>query len=79
MHPNIKERLERASQISLEDKEAAGVVREEVKARMAELLGRDGVVMLPTAPCAAPLVGGDQGERGKMISLTCAAGLAGLP
>lgn len=47
------------------------------------MLGRDGVLLLPTAPGPAPLRGtpADQLDafRTSLISLTCIAGLSGFP
>lgn len=56
--------------------------RQRVTQHMNELLGNDGVLMLPIAPRPAPLLGtadADPALRLKIISLTCIAGLAGLP
>lgn len=68
---------------SLVQAEAAGVQRATITAHMLTLLGEDGILSLPTAPGPAPLLLSDAATledwRKRMISLTCIAGLAGLP
>jgi len=50
---------------------------------MGQLLGEDGVLVLPAAPGPAPLLESTPAEldawRSKLLPLTCIAGLAGLP
>jgi Asp-tRNA(Asn)/Glu-tRNA(Gln) amidotransferase A subunit family amidase len=58
------------------------VARHRIKQHVTDLLGSDGILMLPTAPRPAPLLkaaDSDPALRLKIISLTCIAGLAGLP
>jgi amidase len=54
-----------------------------VRQRMAELLGSDGVLLLPTAPAPAPPLSAAAEQldafRTSLISLTCIAGLSGFP
>ncbi len=54
-----------------------------VTARMVEVLGSDGFLMLPTAPGPAPLKNTPPEQlntwRTNLLSLTSIAGLAGLP
>jgi amidase len=58
-------------------------VRERARRALAELLGADGVMLLPTMPDVAPLLG--EGEealedyRTKALNLLCLSGLSGLP
>ena len=58
-------------------------LRAEVTRHLDELLGIDGVLALPSAPGIAPRLKTPQQElnlfRQRLISLTCIAGLAGLP
>lgn len=62
---------------------AAKAKREVIRAALLELLGGDAVLVVPTAPGPAPLIGTPAPAldewRKRMISLTCVAGLAGLP
>lgn len=57
--------------------------RQHIKQQMAQLLGSDGLLVIPTAPGIAPLRGesGDEVElrRARTLQLCCIAGLAGLP
>ena len=57
--------------------------RRQISAHLQELLGKDGVLMLPTAPGPAPTINTPPAEldlfRSRLLSLTCIAGLGGLP
>ena len=82
--PEVKERFDWA--MGLENDEAlaeAEVARAELRGRALELLGDDGLLCLPTAPDRAPLTSAGaedlRDHRGRVLSLTCVAGLAGLP
>ncbi|MEW5312134.1 MAG: hypothetical protein WDW38_003784 [Sanguina aurantia] len=81
--PGISQRFTAASKITKEQAEAAGAQRATITAHMLTLLGKDGILSLPTAPGPAPLLQSDPATledwRKRMISLTCIAGLAGLP
>ncbi|MEW5297920.1 MAG: hypothetical protein WDW36_001098 [Sanguina aurantia] len=81
--PGISQRFTAASKITQEQAEAAGAQRATITAHMLTLLGKDGILSLPTAPGPAPLLQSDPATledwRKRMISLTCIAGLAGLP
>jgi amidase len=50
---------------------------------LADLLGNDGVLVLPTMPDVAPLIADDEAGlesyRNRAIHLLCMAGLAGFP
>ncbi|MBW5448914.1 amidase [Cohnella sp. CFH 77786] len=58
-------------------------LRKDIRHRMSELLGDDGLLVIPTAPGIAPLRGqsGEEVEirRARTLQLCCIAGLAGLP
>ncbi len=81
--PGIAERFEWASQLT----ESIGKTQEELRTRvrykLAELLGSDGLLVIPTAPGPAPLLGlqGEKAEnyRANVMQLSCIAGLSGLP
>lgn len=81
--PGVKERFEMASKITPEEWKAARAQREVVTRAVRSLLGSDGVLALPTAPGPAPLCGTPAAQLNEwrlcMISLTCIAGLTGLP
>jgi len=57
--------------------------RRRVRAHLVNLLASDGILALPSAPGPAPLIGlpGPQLDdwRRRVMSLTCVAGLGGLP
>jgi amidase len=52
-------------------------------AHMAEILGTDGVLLMPTMPDIAPLISDDEAGlesyRNRALQMLCVAGLAGLP
>ena len=81
--PGIRERIAWAATVTEEDASAERRFRASVVERLDELLGRDAVVILPTAPGPAPSrgLGPDalHDLRRRAISLLCVAGLAGLP
>ena len=58
-------------------------MRESISQHMDDLLGDDGVLMVPSAPGPAPMLNLPQNElntyRKRLISLTSIAGLAKLP
>ncbi len=58
-------------------------MRESISQHMNDLLGDDGVLMVPSAPGPAPMLNLPQNElntyRKQLISLTSIAGLAKLP
>lgn len=57
--------------------------RQQISAHLEKLLGSDGVLTLPTAPGPAPVLNTPPAEldlfRSRLLSLTCIAGLGGLP
>ena len=81
--PGIRERIAWAATVTEEDALAERRFRAGVVQRLDELLGRDGVVILPSAPGPAPRRGltpeALDDHRRRAISLLCIAGLAGLP
>lgn len=81
--PGVKERFEFGSTIAaataaLEEKRRAGF-----RAELAEILGDDGVLVLPTVPGAAPLKSltfdATQAYRERALHLLCLSGLSGFP
>ena len=81
--PGIKERFEMASKITPDQVAAARRKREQVAARMNELLPKGTLLCMPTAPGIAPLRDTPPAEldefRARALSLLCIAGLARLP
>ncbi|MGG1517906.1 amidase [Paenibacillus oryzisoli] len=81
--PGIAERFAWSSTLSRSDFEAQLVNRALVQASMAALLGEDGLLVVPTIPCGAPMKGmnGDVLEdiRMRTMQLSCIAGLSGFP
>jgi amidase len=79
--PGIKERMDFASSVSERD---ADVARRDVDAARAHIrhIAQPGVILLlPTAPCIAPLTNATDLEafRVRVMRLTCISGLSGLP
>jgi amidase len=81
--PGVAERFAWARQIPDAKLAEGQAYRARFRAHMAALLGHDGVLLLPTMPDIAPLIGaGEQGlesYRNRALQLLCVAGLAGLP
>jgi amidase len=78
--PGVRERFEWAATVRREDAERAATRREEISARLDELLA-DAVVCMPTVSFVAPLRGATTAEqdRTNALSLLCVASLARLP
>ncbi len=72
-----------AEGVSEQQYESAVRQRSAARAQLAELLGSDGVLMVPTAPGPPPLLNTPAEQldafRTSLISLTCIAGLSGFP
>ncbi|CAL8470644.1 g10186 [Coccomyxa elongata] len=81
--PGTKERFEMASRLRPEEVEHAKKLRARITEHVERLLGNDGVLAVPSAPGPAPLLNTPQQDlnafRQRLISLTCIAGLSGLP
>jgi amidase len=81
--PGVAERFDWSRQVTDEQLACATIYRERFKKHLAELLGTDGVLVLPTVPDIAPLTtdGGEQLEsyRNRSIQMLCIAGLSGFP
>jgi len=81
--PGIAERLDWARTLKQEDSGAAYKLREEVRVVMNEWLGEDTVLVVPTVPAIAPLLGlsGSEVEQRRVqtLEMSCLVGLAGLP
>jgi len=81
--PGVRERFEAAAKLDSAEVGAAKALREDIRARMDDLLGDDGLLLLPSAPGIAPLRGTPAGDletfRARSLELLCPAGHAGLP
>ena len=81
--PGVAERFDFARRVGDEDVRRAAAFREAYRRHLADLLGNDGVLVLPTMPDVAPLLTADEGEldgyRNAALRLLCIAGLAGFP
>jgi amidase len=76
LSPHVRRNLERGARLRRSDVAHAERVRDEVRARFAQLLGDFPVLVMPTLAGQPPLLG----ERGIMLTLlTMAVNLAGLP
>lgn len=81
--PGVKERFEYGATITTEVMAAAAERRVAFRAAFTDLLGEDGLLVLPTVPGAAPLrnapFDGLQAYRERALRLLCLAGLSGFP
>ena len=81
--PGVKERFAFAATVTAAQVAEMAPKREAAAARMASLLGPRDVLLIPSAPGAAPLKGSSgpalEDFRGRALRLTCIAGLARLP
>lgn len=81
--PGIAERFQWTSTLKKSENLPKYELRENIHQLMSSLLGEEGLLVIPTAPGAAPLLNlqGEKAEqyRAKTMQLSCIAGLAGLP
>lgn len=81
--PGVKERFAYGQTISKADYAAEIGKRGLFSKELADLLGHDGVLVLPTVPGAAPLAAGTHDEllayRERALRLLCLSGLSGFP
>ena len=81
--PGVAERFAWAKQVT--DAQVVGAAHfcDRFRGHMAELLGRDGLLVMPTMPDVAPLLVSDEGEledyRNAAIRMLCISGLSGFP
>ena len=83
MTPGVRERFEFGKTLAAAELNEAAQNRRRQRVRVEELLGEDGVLMLPTVPAIAPKrdLAGEalQVYRERALSILCIAGLSGLP
>jgi amidase len=81
--PGIMERFELGSKVDEKTLHAETVRRMAFRAELADMLGSDGVLVMPTAPGAAPLKTASQQQmqayRDQALKLMCLASLSGFP
>jgi hypothetical protein len=81
--PGVAERFAASSKVTDSAAAEAGIFRSRVTEQMDSLLSGGDLLLLPTAPCIAPLKNTPQEElnqfRASVLSMTCIAGLARLP
>lgn len=81
--PGVKERFEHGATIDLATARRETERRVSFRIELADLLGEDGVLVLPTAPGAAPLKSASFDElqtyRERALRLLCLSGLSGFP
>lgn len=81
--PGVKERFEFGSTLGCEVATAETKKRQAFRAELADLLGDDGILILPTVPGAAPLKTASfeaiQDYRELALRLLCLSGLSGFP
>lgn len=81
--PGVAERFAFSKSVSDEDYAKGESLRKAFRAKLARLLGSDGVLILPTVPDIAPLVSATEGEledfRNRALRLLCLSGLSGFP
>ena len=83
MGAGVGERFAWSSRVTDEQVAAANAFRAVFRRRLVDLLGSDGVLLLPTMPDIAPLATAPDAAledyRNRATRLLCAAGLSGLP
>ncbi|MBN9446326.1 MAG: amidase [Bosea sp.] len=81
--PGVAQRFAFGRSVSDAEVARGEAVRRDFRARLAKLLGQDGVLLLPTVPDIAPLVSAGESElddfRNRALRLLCLAGLSGFP
>ncbi|WP_332685412.1 amidase [Bosea sp. (in: a-proteobacteria)] len=81
--PGVAERFAFGKSVSDAEVARGESVRRNFRAKLARLLGQDGVLLLPTVPDVAPLVSAGESEledfRNRALRLLCLAGLSGFP
>jgi amidase len=81
--PGVAQRFAWCAEVTDAQATQARAFRQDFRARLTDLLGDDGVLLLPTMPDIAPLASepeaGLEDYRQRAIRLLCNAGLTGLP
>ena len=81
--PGVKQRFAWSRDVSAAQAAEGDAFRARYRDHLAALLGADGVLLMPTMPDVAPLVGADEAAledyRNQAVRMLCIAGLAGFP
>jgi amidase len=81
--PGVAERFAWARQVTDAQVVAAAHFCDRFRGHLAELIGRDAVLVMPTMPDVAPLLAADESEledyRNAAIRILCISGLSGFP
>jgi len=81
--PGIKERMDFAASVTKQDADVARKEREAACAHIRTIATPGTLLLLPTAPCIAPLKNSTAADleqfRVRVMRLTCIAGISGLP
>jgi amidase len=81
--PGVKERFDWSSNVSDAQVQEAEQFRARFRQHLADLLGSDGLLVMPTMPDIAPLRSSDEvsleAYRNQAVQMLCLAGLAGFP
>jgi amidase len=81
--PGVVDRFAMSATITVDMVADSTIVRDQVRQRLDEILGDDGILCLPTAPGIAPLCETPEGDlddfRWRSMGLSCVAGLSGCP
>jgi len=81
--PGVAQRFAWAREVPDDKVAAASAFRAQFRARLAALLGDDGVLLMPTVPDIAPRISDDadglEHYRNSAIRMLCVSGLSGFP
>jgi amidase len=81
--PGIKERMDFAASVAKHDADIARKEQEAARAHIRTIATPGTLLLLPTAPCIAPLKSSSASDlelfRARVMRLTCIAGISGLP
>jgi amidase len=81
--PGVAERFAFARTVTDEQVALGARTREAFRKALAKILGKDGVILMPTVPDVAPLVSTSEGDlddfRNRALRLLCPSGLSGFP
>jgi amidase len=81
--PPVRGRFEAASKVTAEAHQAATAMRSRIRNQVSEIIGDDGILVLPSAPTTAPRVNAAEADfeafRTQALQMLCISGLCGFP